>query len=182
MNRAQRDSLAMDHLKLVPLVVHALRRSLPPSHSFEDLCGMGALALVKAAEQYDPQRNRSSSNSYFAHKIRFGILDQLREIEHNRRVGPRPALVQFPPLQDRFRNERQKLEEPAIASVDVPRLMESLPERWREALRLYYWEGLTMRQCGERLGVNESRISQIHKAALEKMSRALLDRKYKDAA
>lgn len=76
MNRAQRDSLALDHLKLVSLVVNALRRSLPPSHSFEDLCGMGAVALLKAAEQYDPKRNRSSSNTYFSHKIRFGILDQ----------------------------------------------------------------------------------------------------------
>jgi RNA polymerase sigma factor (sigma-70 family) len=181
MNR-ERDLLAMDHLKLVPLVVNALRRSLPPSHSFEDLCGMGALALVKAAGQYDPKRNHSSSESYFARKIRFGILDQIREIEHNRRVGPHPVLVRLPPLQDRFKDERQKLEGPAIASVDVPRLMESLPERWREALRLYYWDGLAMKQCGHRLGVSEGRISQIHKAALEKMALALLDRKNKQAA
>jgi RNA polymerase sigma factor (sigma-70 family) len=182
MNRAQRDSLAVDHLKLVPLVVNALRRSLPPSHSVEDLCGMGALALVTAAEQYDPKRNHSSSNSYFAHKIRFGILDQIRKIEHNRRVGKRPALVQLPPLQDRFRDERQRLEGAAIASVDVPRLMEALPERWRQALRLYYWEGLAMKECGRRLGVSEGRISQIHKAALEKMALALLHRKHKNAA
>jgi RNA polymerase sigma factor for flagellar operon FliA len=181
MNRARRDSLAVDHLKLVPVVVNALRRSLPPSHSVEDLCGMGALALVKAAEQYDPKRNHSSSNSYFAQKIRFGILDQIRKIEHHRRVGKRPALVQLPPVQDRFRDERQRLEGSAIASVDVPRLMQSLPERWQEALRLYYWHGLTMRQCGDRLGVNESRISQIHKAALAKMTLALFDRT-RDAA
>jgi len=182
MNHAHRDFLAVDHLKLVPVVVNAMRRSLPPSHSAANLCGMGALALVQAAEQYDPKRNHSSSNAYFAHKIRFGILDQIRKIEHHRRVGPRPALVQLPPLPDRFRDERQRLEGAAIASVDVPRLMESLPERWREVLRLYYWQGLTMLECGRRLGVSEGRISQIHKAALEKMTPALLDRKHKDAA
>jgi RNA polymerase sigma factor (sigma-70 family) len=163
-------------------VANALRRWLPPSHSFQDLCGMGALALVKAAEQYDPKRNRSSSSTYFSHKIRFGILDQIREIEHNRRVGPRAALVRLPPLHDRIEDERQKLEGPAIARVDVPRLLESLPERWREALRVYYWEGLAMKECGRRLGVSEGRISQIHKAALEKMALALLDRKDTQAA
>src|SRR5581483_7297086 len=40
----------------------------------------------------------------------------------------------------------------------------SLSERWREVLRLYYVEELPMREIGERLGVNESRVSQIHKA------------------
>ena len=137
---------------------------------------MGAVALVNAAEQYDPGRSRGSSTMYFSQKIRFGILDGIREIEHTRRVGPRPVLVRLPPLHDRFRDEKQRLEAAAIASVDVPRLMEPLPERWREALRLYYWAGLPMKECGRRLGVSEGRISQIHKAAL-----ALFDRT-RDAA
>ena len=148
MNRAQRDVLITAHLKLVPLVARTVRRSLPPSHSFEDLCGMGAVALVNAAEQYDPGRSRGSSATYFSHKIRFGIFDQLREIEHTRRVGPRPVLVRLPPLHDRFRDEKQRLEGAAIASVDVPRLMEPLPERWREPLRLY----TTVQKSGDMKG------------------------------
>ena len=143
---------------------------------------MGAVALVHAAEQYDPGRSRGSSTTYFSHKIRFGILDQLREIEHTRRVGPRPVLVRLPPLHDRLEDERQKLDGPAIARVDVPRLMEPLPARWRKALRLYYWESLSMQECGRRLGVSEGRISQIHKAALAKMTLALLDHKNREAA
>ena len=38
---------------------------------------------------------------------------------------------------------------------------------------LYYTNELTMKEIGGMLGINESRVSQIHKAALEKMNTAL---------
>jgi RNA polymerase sigma factor for flagellar operon FliA len=38
---------------------------------------------------------------------------------------------------------------------------------------LYYTNNLTMKEIGGILGVNESRVSQIHKSALEKMAAAL---------
>ena len=40
--------------------------------------------------------------------------------------------------------------------------IESLPPREREMLRLYYEEGLTFREIGDRLSVSESRVSQLH--------------------
>ena len=51
--------------------------------------------------------------------------------------------------------------------------MQSLPERSRAIIQLYYRSELTMREVGSRFGVNESRISQIHKRALETMAGAL---------
>jgi RNA polymerase sigma factor FliA len=42
----------------------------------------------------------------------------------------------------------------------------ALPARKKQALALYYAEGLTMKQVGARLGVCESRVSQMHSAAL----------------
>ncbi len=47
--------------------------------------------------------------------------------------------------------------------------MKTLPERYQMVIGLYYLGGKTMREIGDRLGINESRVSQIHKAALEKM-------------
>jgi RNA polymerase sigma factor for flagellar operon FliA len=38
---------------------------------------------------------------------------------------------------------------------------------------LYYTNELTMKEIGSAMGINESRVSQIHKAALEKMATAL---------
>jgi RNA polymerase sigma factor FliA len=51
--------------------------------------------------------------------------------------------------------------------------METLPERYRQVVSLYYQHELPMKEIGTRLGVNESRVSQIHKSALERMRDAL---------
>jgi RNA polymerase sigma factor FliA len=50
--------------------------------------------------------------------------------------------------------------------------IESLPERERLVIALYYYENLTLREIGEILGVTESRVSQLHtKAVLSLRSR-----------
>lgn len=48
-----------------------------------------------------------------------------------------------------------------------------LPERHRVVVDLYYRKEKTMREIGETLGINESRVSQIHRAALDRMAEAL---------
>jgi RNA polymerase sigma factor for flagellar operon FliA len=51
--------------------------------------------------------------------------------------------------------------------------MKVLPERYQKVVTLYYTNEMTMKEIGGILGINESRVSQIHKAALEKMQVAL---------
>jgi RNA polymerase sigma factor for flagellar operon FliA len=51
--------------------------------------------------------------------------------------------------------------------------IETLPERYQKVVFLYYTGNLTMKEIGDRMGVNESRVSQIHKTALKKMQVAL---------
>ncbi len=46
----------------------------------------------------------------------------------------------------------------------------ALPVRYRQVVQLYYTRELTMREIGDLLGINESRVSQIHKSALQKMA------------
>jgi RNA polymerase sigma factor for flagellar operon FliA len=57
--------------------------------------------------------------------------------------------------------------------VHLQQAMRALPERYRKVVVLYYTNEMTMKEIGEVLGVNESRVSQIHKSALEKMAAAL---------
>lgn len=57
----------------------------------------------------------------------------------------------------------------------------TLPPRYQTVIKLYYNKDNTMKQIGAELGVNESRVSQIHKSALEKLSSALRDRGYSTA-
>jgi RNA polymerase sigma factor FliA len=51
--------------------------------------------------------------------------------------------------------------------------MRTLPERYQKVVVLYYTNEMTMKEIGGVLGINESRVSQIHKSALEKMQVAL---------
>jgi len=51
--------------------------------------------------------------------------------------------------------------------------MKTLPERYQKVVVLYYTNEMTMKEIGSILGINESRVSQIHKSALEKMQVAL---------
>ncbi len=44
--------------------------------------------------------------------------------------------------------------------------IEKLPERERLVIALYYYEGLTLKEIGQVLGVTESRISQMHSKAI----------------
>jgi RNA polymerase sigma factor for flagellar operon FliA len=51
--------------------------------------------------------------------------------------------------------------------------MEALPVRYRRVVVLYYTNEMTMKEIGGVMGINESRVSQIHKSALEKMAAVL---------
>jgi RNA polymerase sigma factor for flagellar operon FliA len=48
--------------------------------------------------------------------------------------------------------------------------MKSLPCRYQKVVSLYYTNDMTMKEIGGVLGINESRVSQIHKSALQKMA------------
>lgn len=59
--------------------------------------------------------------------------------------------------------------------------MRRLEARDRRLLTLYYFQDATMKQIGQALGVNESRISQLHARALTRLEDALLACGYSDA-
>ncbi len=54
--------------------------------------------------------------------------------------------------------------------------LQELPERERQMLSLYYYDGLTLKEIGSVLGVSESRVSQIHGKGLS-MLRTILKAK-----
>ena len=48
-----------------------------------------------------------------------------------------------------------------------------LPEREKLVVALYYYEGLNLKEIGEVIGVTESRVSQVHTAALARLREGL---------
>ncbi len=71
---------------------------------------------------------------------------------------------------------RSELRDKLMSAVDT------LPERYQQVVKLYYDRDMTMKEIGDVLGVNESRVSQIHKSALERMQSAMNDRGIHSAA
>jgi RNA polymerase sigma factor FliA len=69
----------------------------------------------------------------------------------------RPAADQEDPYHQTLRSEMSGLLEKAIGE---------LPSRERQVLALYHFEELTMKEVGAVLGIGESRVSQIHTAAV----------------
>jgi RNA polymerase sigma factor for flagellar operon FliA len=53
--------------------------------------------------------------------------------------------------------------------------IQSLPWRERKVIGLYYYGEVTMKQIGAQIGVNESRVSQLHARAIRRMRDALGD-------
>jgi RNA polymerase sigma factor for flagellar operon FliA len=49
----------------------------------------------------------------------------------------------------------------------------SLPPRERKVIAMYYYAEATMKQIGAEIGVNESRVSQLHARAVQRLRNAL---------
>lgn len=57
----------------------------------------------------------------------------------------------------------------AEIKAQLGQVLGTLPKRYQQVVQLYYENEMSMREIGVIMGVNESRVSQIHKAALAKM-------------
>ena len=55
----------------------------------------------------------------------------------------------------------------------VRRALQTLPPRERTVIGLYYFRDVTMKQIGAKIGVNESRVSQLHARAIQRLQKAL---------
>jgi RNA polymerase sigma factor for flagellar operon FliA len=55
----------------------------------------------------------------------------------------------------------------------VRRALQTLPPRERKVIGLYYFRDVTMKQIGAQIGVNESRVSQLHARAIQRLQKAL---------
>ena len=74
-----------------------------------------------------------------------------------------------------------RLFEQAESRERVRLALATLPERERKIITLYYFEEATMKQIGAAIGVNESRVSQLHARAISRLKAALLGKPVRTA-
>lgn len=94
-------------------------------------------------------------------------LVSLNEFEEN---GPEPMIDSAHPtrfLQPEEVVEEAELKEKLIESLDL------LTEKERRVIELYYYEDMTLKEISKILEVSESRISQLHTKALNKMRKKM---------
>ena len=78
-----------------------------------------------------------------------------------------PALVPSEPTAPDKAYEEQEVRDRIRAAIA------SLPPRERKVIGLYYYGDATMKQIGAAIGVNESRVSQLHARAVQRLKKAL---------
>lgn len=88
--------------------------------------------------------------------------------EYNRRINEEdlPAGKDDNPFDLCYRREQRDL---------ISRALGCLTERERSIITLYYKEARTMKQIGARLGIDESRVSQLHSAATVRLRSRVAD-------
>jgi len=76
-----RDQWIVDYLPLVKSIVNRLRFHFPESYETEDMYGIGVRSLILAVNRFDPSKGKSFGN-YATLRIKGGLLDELRRIDH----------------------------------------------------------------------------------------------------
>jgi RNA polymerase sigma factor for flagellar operon FliA len=79
--KESRDQWIEKYLPLVKSIVCRLRHHFPDSYETEDMYGVGVRSLILAVNRFDPAKGKSFGN-YAALRIKGGLLDELRRIDH----------------------------------------------------------------------------------------------------
>lgn len=187
--RAETERLILGCQGLVKSLAWKLHRQLPDHVDLDDLVGYGQVGLAQAAQEFDPQRGgQFTTYAYF--RVRGAILDGLSQMSWFSRsdfAGGR--YVQHRSL-DRLADgddegcSPQDVEDTGHASPDaaawcneqrqrVAAGIAALPEPAQALIRAAYFDGLNLREAGERLGYSRGWACRMHQRALTLLSSSL---------
>lgn len=168
------DLAARDELvrKYLPLVRSLAKRYSYTSEPLEDLCQVGAMALVKAIERYRPG-NGASFKAYAVPTI-------VGELRRHQARGTWPAGGGAPGAVVTTLDEESL--EAVVAESELRRsetrvvlrgAFRGLTRRERQVVALRFYRDLTQQRIAEELGLSQAQVSRILSSALTKLRRAL---------
>ncbi len=139
-------------------------RSMP----LDELRGEALYGLVYAAGMFDPSRGVP-----FGAYATMAIKHRLMQAVVIWQRGGRLAHIRFTDLNARMANEfdtpcphtRESIDEATLHET-LDRVRCRLPSRWFQALELYYADGHTLEEVGNRLGVTRERVRQLLNKAM----------------
>ena len=161
-------------------IAKSMHRRIGKVVDLDDLVQDANIGLIQAAKSFEPGRGLAFT-THLQHRVRGAILDGIRQRDivsrRQRATGNVPTFVPLnKPLYTKGREcacvgdmivGRDEPPDKAIARSDeFSALIRCLPGQERDAVFLYFHEGLTMRQVGLVMRLCESRISQLVSSAL----------------
>lgn len=136
-------------------------------------------SLARTRRGLEAELGRRSTDAELAARVGVSVPELLEQSERARAM----CVVSYESLGSAGEEGRDFLEsvadpkqlDPETMKVDEERAsvmlkaVQTLPERMRLVLSLYYFEDFNLREIGDLLGVTESRISQLHSAAVDRV-------------
>jgi RNA polymerase sigma factor (sigma-70 family) len=166
----QRD-LAVQYLPLAESI--AARWCINPQIGRDELLATAYLALVEAAQTFDPCRNVHFA-TFARRRIRGALRDCQRLLMSDNwrgRMAPRPMYQRLPPNAEcRGRLVGIEPDSPVGTQIEaaeaVERWLRGLPKAHAAACRLIYIEGKTQEEVAALVGCSKSYLSRLHQQAL----------------
>lgn len=137
--------------------------------------------LEQAEREIELSTGRTASDEQLAKKLGISI-DELNEWQSYVRVNSLISIneyieqgceIEMNPVQNSHFEQPEKVVEQEELKVILAKSLESLTEKERTVIVLYYYEELTLKEISKVLEVSESRVSQLHTKALMKLKKNL---------
>ncbi len=190
MKKIARTRLVEAHLPLVRHLAARMLNQALPYLEMDDLIAIGAEALLRAAERYDPTRGVPFGTFAYL-RVRgamyegLGVVGPLtRGVVRRRRGRPErrslPRIFRFDERHTGAVTDGEDLEDDVASAIDAARLrpqltvaLEVLDERDRELILRHYFSGDTLCEIGRDMGRSKSWASRVHTQALTRLRAAL---------
>lgn len=165
--------------KLVAKIVRSLKRILPYHHEYDDLFQMGMLTIATLSNSHTVDE-MESYEFCLARRIRFGILDQIRQLDHSRTTNGKsntpPIFVSIKCID--YLIQRTPVQLNGLVSNEqyskINTAIKYLPERLKFVITSYYFGGLKLREIGNKLGITEGRTSQLLTKGIKEIRKAMV--------
>jgi len=136
-------------------------------YEMTDVYADALLGLMRAAQYYVPELGKFSTYAYRV--VQNTVMGGYRN-----RKGPQKRVLSYSDhpcheLADYRTNATVEGRRTAERELLTQRLLASLPERMQTLLYLRYFEGLTLREVGEKMSLSKGRIKQLRDQAIQEI-------------
>lgn len=165
-------------IKFKPLIKSLARKlSKLDNDIYDDLVIVGEMSCLKFLDLFDKSRNTKLSTFLYS-KIEGAMKDELKT-KYN--FFGRKSTDQPVPLSEVENIVSYDIEEFIIKKGEnskLKKLLESFPDKERKILYFKYWEDCTFAEIADKMGMKESRVSQIHRKVIKKLKKKIKNEIY----